>query len=353
MLSSRKEYFEPISEPMFPQASASYWTVFLWLATGGFVAATPIVLTATWPIGKDLLAGYAVAAFWIVPICLIFARTQSSYLKRKMGRVDFDGETVTVYDDIGIPVYETELAECRWFSGNRSWATVPYGSNWSASCGFKKVFLIEFPSRFRTPERSCGKNTSYAEGPVIAAVGLTEETRRYWEDVFYRTGLGRNEKRETQPAPFSETCLIMLAIFMIPGSFFLTMFIAGFVDSHLLEAGVSRDIATGISFPLFMPGTLFLILVLAFVPMFSRRNVEVRRIIRPMGYRLGIWWSVGVFTAISLFGFLSSDVEQHAGWTMRTKIAGTLTTSCMAAATTVFLFRSLREPEKSFHETSD
>ena len=106
---------EPISEPLFPKNASSYWSLFFWLEIGAIIVSFPIALTVAWPFLWDTIPYMLIGGLALSPLCLIFAGTQTNYLHRKLGNVNFDGETISVFDKAHHCKYVAKLCDCRWF----------------------------------------------------------------------------------------------------------------------------------------------------------------------------------------------------------------------------------------------
>ena len=266
---------EPISESLFPKSAAAYWSIFAQLQVAACLVSLPVALTVAWPFFWDAVLYTFIGGLALSPICLIFAGTQTDYLHRKLGTVHFDGETVSVYDkEYGSP-YSAKLADCRWFVGNRAWATVPLRGNLICT-GFGKALLIVFPESIKTPEYRVRKMV-YAVGPAIVAVGLTPETRRQWEYVINWLGPERDLRRESLASPVSVEFTVLWTFMMLPVSWFIGLWSSRAMDNLLTQWNVPADIALGISFPLFVPGTIWIGILLIAFPVIRRTEQGVHQ----------------------------------------------------------------------------
>ena len=267
---------DKFTENLYPKNAASYWSLFVMLEIGALGLATPVVLAATWPIVSSILLGYAIAAFWTIPVCLVFAGTQNGYLYRKSGTVECDGETIRLFADPkgeSHADFEAPLAECRWFHGYRSWATF---SNVGYGWGSRNDLLLVLPDRFRTRE-SRWSNMTYDESPVIVALGNTPSARQCWEDLFYRYGVEHEESYEKLPTPISEGFGSFCVLVGLFAAFPLCGLIAS-VSYHWLSClHVPGDIARGISFPFFVPGCIFIFINIVIGFSQIQQNQTVKR----------------------------------------------------------------------------
>ena len=310
-----------------------------------------IVVFLVLDFGATLLEAILAATFWSVCIglvILIFAATNVGYLRRKMGNVEFDGETVSVFDHASERNYSAKLADCRWFVGSQTWATIPNRNNLCGS-GTGEAILIAFPDTIRTPELRVYK-TIYAEGPVIIAVGLTFETRFQWEQAIERLNVERDDHRASLPSPLSQEFATLLVMLGLPGSFLLGFWGSITVQNLLIQWLVPGDIARGISFPLFVPGVIYLILFLVVVPSLGRKQRDVHLIKDQR--RLSAQWNavlglciVQVFTIPGLWQMVGRN-----DWTVRSAIIATAICIVMAIVSIAVFWRLLAEPHKDTAE---
>ncbi len=232
----------------------SYWVNVLLLQILALLAATPIILTVTWPKTGVAVVGYAGAILCTLPFCLILGWTHQGYHRRKAVCVWFaKGKLSCVADST---IHSAELAQCRWFYGNRTRATHPPRDQHFNGGG--PAILIEFPPESRTEQRESGERR-YPSGPVVVAVGFQPDTRQAWENLLLETGANHDLQSQALPAPLSSqtfACLGGLAV--------LLGFSVGFYGSRaiagvLTASGVPRGLAGSICFPFFLPGSFILV----------------------------------------------------------------------------------------------
>jgi hypothetical protein len=231
----------------------------------GLCLATPLILVAA---GGDLdviLIGYAIALFWLVPLCFIFAWTHRDYMYRKGGAVLFDGAVLS-YSKIldGSDVrYSAPLRECSYWRGNSSWMTVQQNDRClDSTLGTGDVLLIQFPDRFQMEQTE--KNEHLNAVPVIVAVGRMPESRRYWEEVLWRESLRHNEEYEFLPPPWSFAFKTVMQIAVLLISLYCGLQSWGIVQYFLEELNVPKDIAFQISYTLMLGFLLYPAVVLLY-----------------------------------------------------------------------------------------
>jgi hypothetical protein len=219
-----------------------------------------------------MLAGILAGTFWSVCVglvILIFAATNVRHLRRKLGNVHFDGETVSIYCPTHRRTYAARLADCRWFVGNQTWATIPCRDN-LVGIGTGKVLLIVFPDSVQTPAFYTGRRrhrTYHPAGPAIAAVGLTVETRFQWEQAIERLNVEKDSHREAF-SPMSETFLTFWILFSLAAPWFPGVWISRAVHHLLTLWNVPADIVSGISVPSFILGVIYIFIFLMALPYF-------------------------------------------------------------------------------------
>jgi NADH:ubiquinone oxidoreductase subunit 6 (subunit J) len=328
---------DSISEAVFPKNVESYWSIFCWLEAGAILVSIPIAWVVANPSLWDALLYTLIGGLALSPLCLIFAGTQTDYLHRQFGNVHLDDETISVFDRTHGCDYTAKLADCRWFIGSRTWATVPFHGS-SFGWGSAEALLIVFPDAIRTPEHCAGK-AEYAEGPAIVAVGLTSETRLQWEQVLWRMGIEKDVHRESLSPSFSQEFLIFWGIFILAASWSLGLGMGRTVDDLLIRWSVPADIAQGIAFSLFVPGTIWLAMLLWFVPMLCWTEHQYER-----GRDRDIVMGICVFTVILIAVCWSMVGNGNNDWTARSALAATLVNTVMAIGMALVVWRLLAEP---------
>ncbi len=333
---------DPISEAVFPKTAASYWSIFFQLEIFGVAVLSPLTLAAAWPFMGEAVLFSLIAGAIIAPICLIFAGTQNGYLHRKFGKVDFDGGIVSVFDPFCNRTYSARLADCRWFAGDRTWATVPFRNN-LIGIGGGKSLLIVFPKSVRTDEIYSGR-AAYAEGPVIVAVGHTFETRLQWESVFERLGLEKDEHRESLYPPVSPEFFLAWFFLVLFSIFIFGHPVLRSIESSLSQWNVPIDIVNGITFALFMPGSVNLCGLLAVVPAYWRTDPDVHQIKRGGS----IQWAnvIGYGCVLGYFIYVYWSMVGMRGWTENSAMAATVMNVVMGIAVMIVFWCLLAEPRK-------
>ena len=332
---------EPISESLFPKNASSFWSIFFQLEIIALLASVPIALIAAWP--ADLLFNVLIGGLALSPICLIFAGTQLHYLHQKMGSVHFDGETIFVYDKAHCQKYAAKLADCRWFFGSRTWGTVPLRGNLIFT-GIGQSLLIVFPDSLRTPEYRVQK-AAYAEGPAIVAVGLTPETRFQWTNILEQLNIEKDTRRESLSPPISKELGMLWAILALPISWFLGLWVSRGIHNFLTQWNVPADIASGISFPFFVPGVIYIVCILCAFPFLWRTGQDVHQVKRG---KLTQWNAI--LRICSVIGVMVAgcwSMIGRQGWTEHSAIAATVVNIIMGIVILVAYWRLLATPPKN------
>ena len=260
--------------------------------------------------------------------------------------VQFDGVTITIFDPKHDRNYIAKLADCRWFVGGETWVTVPCRHN-SFYTGTGETLLIVFPDSIQTPEFYSGKGgrTVHPAGPAIAAVGFTPETRLLWEQAIARLNVVRDEHLESLPSPMSQTFLNSWAILALAASVFLGLCLSSGTHHLLTQWNVPIDIATGISFSLFMPGVFYILCFLSSIPFFWRTRQVVHQVERGIFTQLKAVFGF-VVVHIFIIGAIWSTIDEANNWTARSAIAATVFCVVMAIILIVVSWRFLAEPNK-------
>ena len=333
---------EPISEPLFPKNVSSYLTLFIGLEIGALIISFPVALTAAWPSLWESVLYTLIGGLALSPLCLIFAATQTDYLHQKLGNVNFDGEAISVFDKAHHCEYTAKLCDCRWFIGSRSWATVPVRKNLIGT-GNGEAILIVFPDSIRTPEYRVHK-TEYAEGPAIVAVGLTPEKRLRWEQVIWQSNVERDVRRESLTPPLSNEFSVLWTVFVLPTSWFFCLWVSRTIDSLLKQLNIPADIAQGISFPIFVPGVVWVIAFLLLFPMSWRKELDVHQHKRERYIQFKSVLSICIVTGMIIaacWSIVGNDI-----WTTRSAIAATVFNVVLAIGICIALWFLLAESNK-------
>ena len=274
---------------------------------------------------RDILLYSFIVGLVETPFCLFFAGTQIGYLHKKLGNVYFDGETISIFDPTHGCDYTAKLADCQWFVGSRTWATVPF-REYLFGIGTGKALLIVFPDSIRTPELRIGQE-DYAEGPVIIAVGLTIETRFQWEQAIERLRVEKDTRRESLSPPVSLEFLTMWMFVAFGISWWTGIGISSMTLLLLTQWNVPADIAIGISFPLFIPGTINMFVFLVLVSSCWREKQDVHRVPRGRKHQ---WQAItGIGCAHGLV-VLKLWMGGGNDWTARSSIIATVICIAMA-----------------------
>ena len=335
---------DSISEPLFPKKATAYWTGTLLVMGVVCLAVFYIVFSLIFEAMAETTQALIAGTFWafiVGLIILIFAATNLGFLRKKFGNVHFDGETISIFDRRRICGFTARLADCRWFIGNRTWATVPPRDN-LFGIGTGKTILIVFPDSVRTSETAV-----YGEGPAIVAVGLTHETRFQWEQVIYQLSVEKDVDRELLAPPVSQTFWGFWMLCALPLSWFWGMRIS-IISEHLLTKwNVPADIALGISFPLFVPGIIIIFLLLVVVPYLWRKRQDVYHAKSDRDSQWALATPISVGCVLFIFRFWMVAIFGNGNdWTYRSAIAATLVCVMMGLALFFVFWKFLVKPRK-------
>jgi len=260
--------------------------------------------------------------------------------------VQFDGETISIFDPKHQRDYVAKLSDCRWFVGGETWVTVPCRHN-SFYTGTGETLLIVFPDSIQTPEFRSGKRgrTVHPAGPAIAAIGFTPETRLQWEQAIARLNVIRDEHLESLATPLSQTFLNSWTILALAASWFIGLWLGRGAQHLLTQWNVPADIEAGISFPLFMPGVIYIFCFLNCIPLFWRTQQVVHQVERGLFAQLK---AVIGFVAVHAFiiGAMWSIIGEANNWTARSAIAATMFCVVMAIILIAVYWRLLAESQK-------
>jgi hypothetical protein len=208
---------DSISEPLFPKSASARWSMFLtfeMIAVLLLFGIFALMLYKQWGVANaiiDGIVGFLLAGLLVSPFCMLLAIVRCYQLRRKAGNVQFDGETISVFEPALLRYHTAKLADCRWFVGSRTWATIPAvirGNMFSVETG--EAILIVFPDSVQTEYCWYSKRGKQilAKGTAIAAVGLNPETRFRWEQAIERLNVQRNVDREALAPPMPHGFLV-------------------------------------------------------------------------------------------------------------------------------------------------
>lgn len=329
-----------IAEPLFLKNAAAYWRIVFYLE--GILFPFSLLMVLTVPdytfLGKIIFV--SITSLALFPLCLIFAGTQVAYLHQKIGKVYYDGETVSLFDRACNHTYSAKLADCRWFIGSRTWATVPQRVD-TFGLGTGKAFLIVFPDSIKKKwvglKRRKWQITRYESffgGPVIVAAGLTPETRLQWEQAAARWDVEEDARLSSKPPLSTEFISLWLLL-----SGFGSLFLGGGIAKSILVlsnlGAVPVDIAKGIALPFVMPGFMYLFLLLFRLPFFGRRQeliFYVKRFFRYAGHRmftpLETMAALSVPSICVLIGYWEM-IDRMNDWTQRSASVATFVIAAM------------------------
>ena len=243
-------------------------STFLFIIGMALLLASLIVLTATWGNIRETMIGYAIAFVALAPFCLMMAWSHNRYAQKKSGYIEFDGNTLCYYErGSQIPVYSAFLEDCLWFRGARTWATLPH-EEWRCQIVVgPQVILLQFPEWCVIPERKSGKMT-YAEQPVIIAVGHTQKTRAEWESVLESQGIACDTTHDQKwLSPISSGLGVFWAIFCFGFFFVFSMSLATSAEVLMIGWNIHAEVAKAVGFSLFVPGCIFLYMWVGVFPL--------------------------------------------------------------------------------------
>jgi hypothetical protein len=266
------------------------------------------------------------------------------------GNVHFDGEIITVFCQTHNREYTAKLADCRWFVGSQTWVTIPNRHHFLGT-GTGEALLIVFPDSVRTPEFRSGKRgrTVHPEGPAIAAVGLSVETRFQWEQEIERLNVAKDVDRELSAPPLSQTFWTFWSLATLAVSWFSCMWIGRATHHLLTQWNIPTDIAVGIAFSLFMPGVIYMFLFLVVIPNFWRTQPTTYQTAR--GLFAQLQFVVRLCAAhFFIIGSIWSVIGVMNDWTVRSAIIATTFCVVMCVVLIAVYWRLLAEPHKDTAE---
>lgn len=172
-----------------------------------------------------------------VPLSLVFAGASAfGYgLRRPIAEVR-DGK-VRVWQGTS-SVAEFSLADCQWFRGSAFYVSPFIG---------EPGLLIVLPRRPMAPQE-------------YAFVGSAKETREIWEAFFTLAGLQHRQDLERFANRKAFWLSLIGGVVALPVCFGAGLLIAGAVGAALLWVTGDRHLASMISFPLFVPGCIYMLL---------------------------------------------------------------------------------------------
>lgn len=196
------------------------------------------------------------------------------------------------------PEYIAPLAECRWFYGGRSWATIPLQEeHFQVHLSPTPVLLVEFPASCRIPKRPYGRG-EISEQPVIVEVGKTHDTRQEWERALYTHGAVEDEEKRRRFSPISLGGGLLLGIISVVGGIYLAFYLADIASEWLTRLGFAEQVAKSARMAFIAPGSVFLITMLAFLGMWWNRKCGVKLVDEELRSAGGITFIA--FTLLSL-----------------------------------------------------
>ena len=341
---------DPISEPLFPNSASARWSMFLTFAMIAvllFFGIFASILYKQWGAENAMIngiVGFLLAGLLVSPFCMLLAIVRCYQLRRKAGNVQFDGETISVFEPALLRYHAAKLTDCRWFVGSRTWATIPAvirGNMFSIETG--EAILIVFPDSVQTEYRLRGKRSTQilAKGTAIAAVGLNIETRFQWEQAIERLNVQRDVDREALAPPISPGFFMFWTILAFPLSFVLGLLIANTTQELLILGNIPADIARGISFPLIVPGVIYLLYFVAILPSFWRTQPDIYQVNRDRSdiQRIKRNCIIGICVTHGVVIHSVWGMNKANDWTERAMIAATVVCVIMALAAIVALWR--------------
>ena len=338
---------DSISEPLFPKSASARWSMFLTLEMIACLVlffGILILVSEKQCTIEDGIGGFFCAGLFVSPFCMLLAIVRCYQLRRKAGNVQFDGETISVFEPALLRYHAAKLTDCRWFVGSRMWATIPAvirGNMFSVETG--EAILIVFPDSVQTEYRLRGKRSTQilGKGTAIAAVGLNPETRSQWEQVIERLNVQRDVDHEVLAPPMSHGFLTSWVILTFPLSFVLGLLIVSTVKELLILGSIPADIASGISFPLFVPGVIYLLYFVAILPSFWRTLPDIYQVNRDRSDIQRIKRNCIIVICI-VHGIVIHSVwemNKTNDWTERSMIAATVVCVIMGLAAIVAFWR--------------
>jgi hypothetical protein len=331
-----------ITEPVFPKNASSYWMLFFKWEGITLIALFFFLLAGTWPSIGEAILYTLIGGLALSPIFLIVAVIRTHWLHRKLGVVQFDGEVISVYDRKRLHFYAAKLADCRWFVGNRTWATIPMTNLYSSG----ESLLIVFPDSIQAEYRH--QNTAYGKCSAIVSVGQSLETRIQWEEAIQRLNVEKDTTRESSFL-MSQGFVHLWALIIFPASWFLGLWTGRAIRMLLMQWNVPVDIAEGIAFPFFVPGMVWILCFLGIVPMLfwlprqSLYKPNKTAILHPV---LGFWGTVSV-VIVCYWGMVGKN-----DWTTHSAIAATIVNIAIAIGVfaTFWWLLAKREHSRFIHD---
>jgi len=215
-------------------------------------------------------------------------------------------------------MHSVPLDRCRWYLGNSTRATVPDLGDLPV-IGVRAI-LIELPPNYQTEERNV-RGKLVPRGPIVVAVGFAQESRREWLEVLQESGALHDQQRQALPAPLSSIAVFCLTILVLPTCFIVGIYGSRALDHMLIAWGIPQGIAMAISFPVFLPGCIYLVAYFSlFLSLRKRRcarTVEERRAAVEDWKPKARWFAV---LALMLFGIWTSARLNLTGKVIETAI---------------------------------
>ena len=253
------------------------------------------------------------------------------------GNAHFDGETISVFNRKYHEEYTAKLADCQWFVGRRTWATLTCCRNWFGF-GTGEALLIVFPYSINITTGQM----FYDRGPAIAAVGLTIETRFQWEQAIERLNVERVVDRELYAPLLSGTFAVFWTLFSLAASGCMVWWIAWTAHHLLTRWNAPADITAGIMLSIIV-GSLYIFFFLLAVPLFWQAlQPTVYQIVRFARVRfvLGVCVAHVIILSVPWLAIGEND------WTVRSAVIATAFYVVMCIILIAVYWRLLAEPRK-------
>ena len=302
---------------------------------------SPIVLAATWGNMRYTVYTFAGVGVVVMPVCLLLAWSHNRYLQKRGGFVELENDTLHYYENENeSPVYSAPFAECLWFVGYRTWATLPRQDNktvvFQIAIG-PQLILLQFPEWLCIPEHRSGKAT-IAEQPVIVAVGQSQETHEQWAFALENTGVPCDTSRHRRwLAPISSG-LVMCWLLFYGIVAFLKLPEAARETTRILNArNVPADVADAIGFTVFVPGIIVLLFWICVFPLAWVNNQTIKRTAKADTKWVALLRFGWFFTVLVVFPWL--DIKTTFEW----KMAYTISTVTMFVVTSVCYWLLMRK----------
>ena len=321
-------------------------STFLCIESMALLISSPIVLAATWGIMRHTVFAYAGVFAVAMPICLLLAWSHNRYLQKRGGFVELEDDTLHYYENEDEPpVYSAPHVECFWFEGYRTWATLPLQRSRQDSKTVTamtlqieigpQAILLQFPEWLRIPEYRM-----LAEQPVIVAVGQSQDTREQWAFALENTGITCDMTRHRRwLAPISEGLFICWFFFCGFVSFMTLPRVSWKIENLLNNWNLPADVASALSFSVFIPGVMFAVVWFCIFPFFW---INTRTGIR----KTKIPWYSYVLSVVMVYAIVLVPLWQDNARTFDWKMTYTISSVTMLFVTCVFWWLLVRIPKR-------